>query len=349
MRIVVDAMGSDNRPGPDVAGAVAAAREWGDQIFLVGPEEMVRAELSRHNATGLPITVVHAPEVIEMHEHSAAVKSKKESSIRVGMHLVRDGQADAFVSAGNTTAVLASAIFDLGRIRGIKRPALATIYPVAPNPVLLIDNGATADCTPEYLVQFAHMGAAYAEHVWNIPNPRVGLVSNGEEADKGNMLVRDVYPLLAASGLNFVGNVEPKEVSRGAADVALVDGFTGNVMLKTTEAVASFLLRFLRQELTGGALNKAALVLMVPGLLAMLPGLVLMLPSLRRVARRLDYAEYGGALLMGVDGIVIVGHGRSNAKAVKNAVARARQAVECNVLEALRQVAQTASGGQNGA
>lgn len=345
MRIVLDAMGSDSHPAPDVAGAVAAAHEWGDEIILVGREDVIRTELTKHDTANLSLTVVHAPQVIEMHEHTEAVKRKRESSIRVGMRMVREGQADAFVSAGNTTAVLASAIFDLGRIRGIKRPALATIYPVAPNPVLLLDNGATADCKPEYLLQFARMGVAYAEHVWNIANPRLGLVSNGEEADKGNMLVRDTYSLLAESDINFVGNVEPKEVTRGVADVVLTDGFTGNVMVKSTEAVASFMMRFLKRELTGGVRNKLALILLIPGLIAMLPGLALLSPSLRRVARRLDYAEYGGALLMGVDGIVIVGHGRSNAKAVKNAIRQARVAVQGGVLDVLRAGAKEAAGG----
>lgn len=336
MRIVLDAMGSDRRPVPDIAGGVMAAREWGDEIILVGQEEVVRAELAKHATTALPITIVHAPEVLEMHEHSDAVMRKRDSSIRVGMRLVRDGQADAFVSAGNTTAVLASAIFDLGRIRGIKRPALATIYPVARNPVLLLDNGATADCKPEYLLQFARMGVAYAQNVWGISNPRLGLISNGEEPDKGNMLVRDAYTLLKASDLNFIGNVEPKEITRGYADVVLTDGFTGNVMLKTTEAIASFLLRYLKQELTSGVLGKAAMALMLPGLAAAIPGLVLLIPALRRILRRLDYAEYGGALLMGVNGIVVIGHGRSNAKAVKNAIRQARLAVQGGVLEVIR-------------
>jgi len=336
MRIVLDAMGSDSHPGPDVSGGVMAAREWGDEILLVGQEDVVRAELARHNAASLPITVVHAPDVIGMHEHTDAVKRKEAASIRVGMRMVRDGQADAFVSAGNTAAVLASAIFDLGRIRDVKRPALITYYPVAGTPAFLLDHGATADCKPEHLLQFAQMGAAYAEKVWNIPNPRVGLVSNGEEPDKGNMLVRDTYSLLAESRLNFVGNVEPKEVTRGAADVILTDGFTGNVMLKTTEAITSFLLRYLKQTLTTGMLNKVGLLLMLPGLLAMLPGLALLSPSLRQAARQLDYAEYGGALLLGVDGVVVIGHGRSNAKAVKNAVRQARRAVEGRVLDVIR-------------
>ncbi len=336
MRIVLDAMGSDNHPTPDVAGAVMAAREWADDIILVGREGLVRAELAKHDADGLRITVVHAPEIIEMHEHTNAVKRKKASSIRVGMRLVHDGQADAFVSAGNTAAVLASAIFDLGRIRGIRRPALATVYPVANSPVLLIDNGATADCKPEYLLQFARMGVAYVENVWGISNPRLGLVSTGEEPDKGNMLVRDTYSLLEQSGLNFVGNVEPKDVSRDAADVVLTDGFSGNIMVKTTEAVASYLFRYTKEQLTGGARNTIGLALMLPGLVLMLPGLALLYPSLKRSARRFDYAEYGGALLMGVNGVVVVGHGRSNTKAIKNAIRQARNAVDGRVLEVVR-------------
>lgn len=340
MRIVLDAMGSDNRPVPDVAGAVMAAREWGDEILLVGPEPVVRAELARHETEGLPISIVHAPEIIEMHEHTDAVKRKHDSSIRVGMRLVKEGKADAFVSAGNTAAVLAAALFDLGRIRAggmrVRRPALATIYPVADHPVLLLDNGATTDCRPEDLLQFARMGVAYVEKVWGVSNPRVGLISNGEEPDKGSILVREAFVVLSESDLNFVGNVEPKEITRGVADVVLADGFTGNVMIKTTEAIASFLFRYLRKELGGGGLNKAALVLMAPGLVLALPGLALLLPSLKRVARRLDYAEYGGALLMGVDGVVVIGHGRSNAKAVKNAIRQARRAVEGGIVEVIR-------------
>jgi glycerol-3-phosphate acyltransferase PlsX len=337
-------MGSDSRPEPDVEGAVMATREWGDEILLVGPEETVSGELAKHDTAGLPLTVIHAPEVVDMHEHTNAVKRKKDASIRVAMRLVRDGRADAFVSAGNTAAVLASAIFDLGRIRGargerIRRPALATIYPVADRPVLLLDNGATADCKPEYMMQFARMGVAYAEKVWKISNPRLGLISNGEEPDKGNMLVRDTYALLAESDVNFVGNVEPKEVTRNVADVVLTDGFTGNVMIKTSEAIVSFLFRYLKRELTSGLLSKVGLALMVPGLLALLPGLALLAPSLSRIARRMDYAEYGGALLMGIDGVVVVGHGRSNAKAVKNAIRQARQAVEGGVLEVIRATA----------
>jgi glycerol-3-phosphate acyltransferase PlsX len=336
MRIVLDAMGSDHHPVPDVAGAVLAAKEWSDEIILVGQQDLVQAELGKHDVQGLNLQTVHAPEMIQMHEHTRAVKRKENSSMRVGMRLVRSGEADAFVSAGNTAGVLASALFDLGRIRGIRRPALCTIYPVADTPVLLLDNGATTDCKPENLLQFAQMGKIYVEHTWGVENPRVGLVSNGEEADKGNILVRDSYPVLQDSDLNFIGNVEPKEVARGTTDIALIDGFTGNVMLKTTEVVASFLFRLLKRELFGGLLNKLALLLLSPGLVLMLPGLLLLAPSLRRIARRLDYAEYGGALLLGVNGVVIVGHGRSNARAIKNAIGQARTAVQSGSLEAIR-------------
>ncbi len=337
MRIVVDAFGSDHCPVPDVAGAVMAARAWGDEIILVGPEDATRRELSKHDTEGLKIRVVHAPEVLTMHDHSDAVRAKVNSSIRVGMRLVKSGEADAFVSAGNTIACLSAAIFDLGRIRGIRRPALATLYPLSSPPTLLLDIGATADPKPEYLLQFARMGDVYARRVLGIPTPRIGLLANGEEEEKGSMVMRDTYHLLKMSDLNFVGNVEPKEVTKHAADVVVTDGFTGNIMIKTTEAVASFTARSIKEVLLGSPLSKVALVLMAPGLLLTLPGLLLLKPALGRMARQLDYAEYGGALLLGVNGVVIVGHGRSNAKAVKNAILRAREAVEAEVIPTIKE------------
>lgn len=337
MRIVVDAFGSDHCPEPDVAGAVMAARAWGDEIILVGPEEATRKELAKHDTEGLNIRIVHAPEVLTMHDHSDAVRRKVDASIRVGMRLVKQGEADAFVSAGNTIACLSSAIFDLGRIRGIRRPALATLYPLSVPPTLLLDIGATADPKPEYLLQFARMGEIYARRVLGIPKPRVGLLANGEEEEKGSMVLRETFHLLKESELNFVGNVEPKEVTRHVADVVVTDGFTGNIMVKTTEAVASFMAHSLKQVLTGSTLSKAAMVSMLPGLLLAAPGWALLAPAVRRLAHHLDYAEYGGALLLGVNGVVIVGHGRSNAKAVKNAVLRAREAVEAGVIPTIKE------------
>ncbi|MBN1259853.1 MAG: phosphate acyltransferase PlsX [Anaerolineae bacterium] len=336
MRIVVDAFGSDQCPGPDVEGAVLAAREWGDEIILVGPAQQVREELAKHDTGGLNIRIVDAPEVLTMEHHADDVRRMENSSIRVGMRLVKEGEAEAFVSAGNTIAVLSAAIFDLRRIRGIRRPALATRYPVADRPVLLLDIGATADPKPEYLLQFARMGAIYAEQVMAISNPRVGLLANGEEAEKGSMVVRDTYHVLKESDLNFVGNVEPKEVARGHADVVVTDGFTGNILVKTSEAVVSFVARLLKRELLGGALGWVGLVLMLPGLLVALPGILLLLPGILRLRKRTDYAEYGGALLMGVDGVVIVGHGRSNARAVKNAIRQGREAAAGDVIRLIK-------------
>ncbi|MCU0521250.1 MAG: phosphate acyltransferase PlsX [Anaerolineae bacterium] len=332
MRIVVDAFGSDSCPGPDVAGAVMAARAWGDEIILVGPEERTRQELAKHKTAGLAISVVHSPDVLTMADHSDDVRRKEESSIRIGMRLVRDGKADAFVSAGNTIACLASAIFDLRRIRGIRRPALCVVYPITFQPMVFLDTGATADPTPEILTQVAQMGAIYAEQVLGIANPRVGLLANGEEEEKGTMVLRDTFVQLKASPLNFVGNVEPKEAVKGQADVVVTDGFTGNIHIKTAEAVASFIKHMVKRDVLGSIQSKVGLALMVPGLVLALPGLLLLAPGLRRLAKRIDYTEVGGALLLGVNGVVIVGHGRSSAKAIMNAVQRAREAVDGNVV-----------------
>jgi glycerol-3-phosphate acyltransferase PlsX len=336
LKIVLDAMGGDHAPGVVIDGAVQAVQEMDVEVILVGCEGDIARELARHETKGLKLSVVHASEVVEMDEHVDAIKRKRDSSIRVGMRLVHDGQADAFVSAGNSGAVMASAIFDLRRISGIKRPALAVVYPAAPTPALLIDNGANTDPTPENLVQFAQMGAAYAERLMGIENPRVAIVSNGEEADKGNRLVRDTFPLLQESGLNFVGNAEGKDVTRGIADVIVTDGFTGNVMIKLSEGLIPFMARYIKRELTGGVLGKLGLLLMIPGLVLALPGAALLLPALSRIAKRMDYAEYGGAPLLGVDGVVIIGHGRSNAKAIKNAVRVARDSLNAGLVDVIK-------------
>lgn len=336
MRITVDAMGGDHAPRVVVEGAVLAARAYGLEIILVGPEEVVRSELARHKTGDLPIRIVHAPEVVSMTEHTIAVKQKKENSMLVGARLVKEGRADAFASAGNSGAVMAAALFALGRIRGVDRPALGTIWPASPTPCILLDIGANTDPKPEYLVQFAIMGVAYAERMFGIQRPRVGIVSNGEEAEKGSFLVRDAYPLLQASGLNFIGNVEGKDTTRGIADVIVTDGFTGNVIIKEAEGIASFMGRLVKRELTTGARNKAALVLMIPGLILMLPGLLLLGPTLRRLARRLDYREVGGAPLLGVDGVVVIGHGRSDARAIQRMILKAAQSVEQGLVPAIQ-------------
>ncbi|MFN2221102.1 MAG: phosphate acyltransferase PlsX [Chloroflexota bacterium] len=323
MRIVVDAMGSDANPIPDVAGAVMAAREFGDEIILVGDEARIQAELAQHEIGGLEIEIRHASQVIEMTDKPGeASRAKKDSSMHVGLNLVKDGQADAFVSAGNTGGVLAVAtLHTLRRIRGVKRPALGVLFPTIERP-LLIDNGANADCKPEYLLQFALMGSLYVERVRGIDRPRVGLLSNGEEEGKGNLLIKDTIPLLIQSGLNYVGNIEPKEFMRGHADVGVTDGFTGNIVIKTAEAVAAYMSDLIRDEITSGLRTK------VGGLLAR--------PAFGRVRSRLDPNEVGGAPLLGVNGVVIVGHGRSNAYAIKQAIGQARLAVQQDIVGAIR-------------
>lgn len=323
MRIVVDAMGSDDYPHPDVAGAVLAAREFGDEIILVGDESRIKAELGQHETAGLSIRVCPATEVIEMTDKpSVASRSKKDSSMHVGLNLVKQGEADAFVSAGNTGAILAVAMLQtLRRISGVKRPALGVTFPIPTRP-LLIDNGANADCQPDYLLQFALMGSLFIERVQGIKQPRVALISNGEEEGKGNTLIKETIPLLAASGLNFIGNIEPKEFMNGAADVGVTDGFTGNIMIKTAEAVAAHLLGLVRTEIMASPLTK------ICGLLAK--------PAFRRVGRALNPDEVGGAPLLGVNGVVIVAHGRSNAYAIKQAVGQARLSVENDVVGAIR-------------
>jgi phosphate acyltransferase len=323
MRIVVDAMGSDNHPQPDVAGAVAAAREWGDEIILVGDEARVQRELDSHDSSGLPLRVVHAGEVITMTDSpSEASRQKQDSSMHVGLNLVKAGEADAFVSAGNTGGVLAVAMLHtLRRIRGIKRPALGVLFPIAGNP-MLIDNGANADVRPEFLLQFAQMGSLYVERVRGVSHPRIALLSNGEEEGKGNELIKEAIPLLAASGLNYIGNIEPKEFVRGGADVAVTDGFTGNIVMKTAEAIASYMSDLIRDEIKTNPLT------MLGGLLAK--------PAFARVRRRLDPDEVGGAPLLGVDGVVIIAHGRSNDYAIKQAIGQARQAVKHEIVAAIR-------------
>jgi len=324
MRIVLDAMGTDDYPAPDVEGAVLAAREWGDEIILVGDEAQIRPELDKHDTAGLKLELVHASQVIEMTDKPAqAARAKEDSSMRVGLGLVRDGQADAFVSAGNTGGVLAVAtLHSVRRIRGVKRPALTTVLPMAQGQVTLLDVGANADCKPEYLYQFGVMGSMYSERVLGVTQPRVALLSNGEEPGKGSALVKEAFQLLQDSDLNFVGNVEGKELIGAEADVVVTDGFTGNVAIKCIEATARMLNDLIRDELMSNPLT------ILGGLLSK--------PAFRRVAKRTDPFEIGGAPLLGVNGVVIVAHGRSNSRAVCNAIRQARLAVQGDMLNAIR-------------
>jgi glycerol-3-phosphate acyltransferase PlsX len=324
MKIVVDAMGGDEAPAVVVDGAVQAARTLNAEIVLVGQQAAIEAELRKHEPAGL-LTVVNASQVIEMDEHpAAAVKAKKDSSMVVGMDLVKRREADAFVTAGNSGGALAAALFRLGRIRGIQRPALSTVFPsqTPQGHSFILDIGANADCKPEYLLQFAIMGSLYTERILGVPRPRVAIVSNGEEEGKGNQLVQDTVPLLRGSGLNFVGNAEGKDIPWGIADVIVTDGFTGNVVIKLAEGVSKFLLDMLKAELMSRNMAKV--------------GALLARPAFDQIKRRLDYREYGGAPLLGVDGVVIVGHGRSDAYAIKNAILVAARTVENGMLDAIK-------------
>ncbi|MGB8644672.1 MAG: phosphate acyltransferase PlsX [Anaerolineae bacterium] len=324
MKIIVDAMGSDHRPEPDVAGAVAAAREYGVKIALVGPEARLRQELQRAGGVDLGIEIINATQEIQMQEHPAlAVKEKKDSSIVVGMQQLKQGNADAFVSMGNTGAVLTAAVLYVQRIRGIIRPALATVYPTPLGPLLLLDIGANTDCKPEWLEQFAWMGSLYAERVLNLPHPRVALLANGEEETKGNQLVQDAHARLKARGdLNFIGNIEGKDIPMRSADVVVTDGFDGNIVIKLSEGIGKMLIELIETQIKGNPIT------MIGGGLSY--------PAFKKVKKIMDYSEYGGGPLLGVNGVVIIGHGRSNANAVKNAIRVAKQAVESKMIDTIR-------------
>jgi glycerol-3-phosphate acyltransferase PlsX len=322
MRIVLDAMGSDTHPEPEVLAAVEAVHLFRDEILLVGHEEKLEPLLAKH-AGVQKIRVVHAPEVLEMTDKPASsARGKAQNSMAVGMDLLKMGQAEAFVTAGNTGGAMANGLFRLGRIRGVKRPALTGVFPVAGGHSVVLDIGANAECKPEYLLQFAIMGALYAEKIRGVQHPRVGLLSNGEEAGKGNELVKESYPLFERSGLHFVGNIEPKEFFGGKVDVLVTDGFTGNVLLKTSEAVSKFLLTTLKAELTSNPRTTL--------------GALLAKPAFESVKKVMDPGEIGAVPLLGLDGLVFVGHGRSDAHALVNAIRAARQAVEVDLLAALR-------------
>ena len=270
------------------------------------------------------LPVVHASQVIEMtDEPSMAARQKKDSSMVVGMNLVKNGEADAFTTAGNSGGALAAALFHLGRIKGIKRPALSTIFPTRKGFCFISDIGANTDCKPVYLLQFGIMGSVYAERVLGISKPRVGIVSTGEEEGKGSILVKEAFELLKKSHLHFIGNVEGKDIPAGLADVVVTDGFSGNVVIKLSEGVASMLMGVMEEEIKKRPVSVF--------------GALLAKSALREVKSRLDYSEYGGAPLLGVDGVVIVGHGRSNAKAIKNMVRVGKEAVEKGMLAAIKE------------
>jgi phosphate acyltransferase len=331
MRIVLDAMGSDTCPAPEIEAALQAVDQFGEEILLVGPPDLLEPGLKAGGERAKRVRLVEATDTITMKDKglALALKAKRrgsKTSMAVGIDLVKDGQADAFVTAGNTGGALATAYYRLGTVRGVERPALTALFPVRNGYAVVLDIGANPECKPEHILQFAVMGSIYASKLLGKTNPRVGLLSNGEETGKGNTLVKETTPLLQASGLNFIGNVEGKELFGGEADVVVTDGFTGNVLLKSSEAVAKLVSDILKQELMSSTRTKL--------------GALLAKPAFTRLKSFMDPAEVGAAPMLGIDGLVFVGHGRSDGRAMLGAIRTARRAVEANLLDALRSAIQ---------
>lgn len=307
MQIALDAMGGEQAPHAIVEGAVMAARNHGAKVILVGDEERVYGELEKHDTSGLSLSVYHAPRVVGMHESpSMAVRRNRDCSIKVALDLVKEGEADAVVSAGNSGAAMAFAMFVLKKLEGVERPAIATFHPTSEGRSILLDAGGNVDCKPVHLIQFAIMGSVYAKLVLGKENPRIGLLSNGTEESKGNELTRETHAILKQTGLNYAGYVEGRDICNGNADVVVCDGFVGNVALKTSEGLAEAIGTILKSEIKKSLRAKI--------------GYLLIKGAFANLKKRVDYSEYGGAPLLGINGICLICHGGSSAKAVMNAV-----------------------------
>ncbi len=325
MRIVLDVMGTDKRPVPDIEGGLLAARAYPDTtIIMVGDETVIQNELSKHNTSGLAIEVVHASEEIHMDDTpSLIIKTKLNSSMHIGMNLVKNGLADGFVTMGNTGAAHAIATLKtLRRISGVYRPALTTLFSANGQDVIFLDIGANSDVKVDWLEQFAIMGCVYAETALGKKNPRVATLSNGEEEGKGNQLTKDAQTRLQKSSLNYIGHIEPKEILSGKVDVVVMDGFVGNIFIKTFEGSISYFTSLMRQEVGKSLLYQV--------------GALLLRGAFRTIRAKLDTGEIGGAPLLGVDGVVIIGHGGGDANAVKNAVNQARRAISGKTIQAIK-------------
>lgn len=320
--IVLDAMGSDDRPFPEVEAAIVASKEFDINVILVGDEVQLTSELKKLNQDLSGVRIVNSAEWLEMSDHIQEARAKKQNTMAVGMQLVKDGEAQAFVTAGNTGMAMYFATKIFGLIPGLIRPCLCSTIPVKGGKSVLLDIGANADCRPEFLVQFAQMGAVYSRLMLGVTEPRIGLIANGEEEGKGNELVKATHPMLKEQMPGFVGNIEGKELFGGDVDVAVTDGFTGNVILKSIEAVATMIMRTLKDELMSSTRTKA--------------GAFLAKPAFDKVRQLMDPAEIGSAPLLGVNELVFIGHGRSDAKAMVSAIARAVQAIDANLLPGLK-------------
>jgi glycerol-3-phosphate acyltransferase PlsX len=323
MTIILDAMGSDKYPDPEILGAIEAVKEVKEPVILVGNEDLIRPKLEQASPNNPLISVVHAPEVVEMWDKPVeSARQKPDNSMAVGVQLVKEGKGQAFVTAGNTGGAMFNALRGLGRIKGVQRPALTALFPTRKGKCIVLDIGANADCRPEFLLQFAIMGNIYAQKVLNNPKPKIGLLSNGEEAGKGNELVKETFNLLEASDLNFIGNIEGKELFGGEADVVVTDGFTGNILMKGSEAVAKLITDTLKQELMRSFSTKL--------------GAMLAKPAFSKIKSLVDPSEVGAAPLLGIDGLVFVGHGRSDARAITSALLLAGSAIRNDLLGHLR-------------
>lgn len=331
MKIIIDAMGGDNAPEEIIKGAIAALNEYNIDIILVGDENKIKGLLSSSEDNIERIEIIHTTEVITNNDHPAqAIRKKKDSSMVVGMRMLKEGLGDAFISAGNTGALLAGGLFVVGRIKGVDRPGLAPIIPGRNRPFLLMDSGANAECKTQNILQFATMGSVYMKKVLKKESPSVGLVNIGSEEEKGTEFVKECYKLLKNSNLNFIGNVEGRDIPEGNVDVLVCDGFTGNIVLKLFEGVAGTIFDTLKEEIMSTTRTKI--------------GGALLKPVFRKFKKKFDYTEHGGAILLGVNGPVIKAHGSSNAKAFKNAIRQAVLCIEGGVVESIRAEIESVEG-----
>ncbi|MFA5060624.1 MAG: phosphate acyltransferase PlsX [Candidatus Omnitrophota bacterium] len=322
MKIVVDAMGGDYAPTAVIAGAISAIKELNVKIVFVGQEDVIKKELSRYQYSPEDVEIVHAPEAIDMHEPAtSSIRTKKNSSISIGVNLLKQPSYDAFVSAGNTGAVVCAATIYLGMIKGIDRPGIGLVIPTLNRFAFLIDVGANPDPKPEHLLQYSLMSRVYAQEVLRIENPSVGLLNIGEEEGKGTDFAKETHKLLSERVKNFIGNVEPNELFSGKCSCIVSDGFTGNIMIKVSEGLMESIATLLKREIKKSPMALA--------------GAALLKPCLNDIKKYADYSEYGGAPLLGVNGIVMISHGRSSPKAIKNAIRAAKREVEHNILAAI--------------
>jgi len=324
MAIILDAMGSDDYPYPEILGTIEAQKEVSEDIVLVGDEKIIKDKMRELTVSADAFEIIHAPEVVEMWEKPVeAAKNKPNNSMAVGIKLVKEGRGKAFVTAGNTGGAMFNGLRVLGRIKGVQRPALSALYPTRKSTCVVLDIGANADCRPDFLLEFAVMGSIYATFINGIAQPKIGLLSNGEEAGKGNQLIKDSFKLLEKSELNFIGNVEPKELFAGEADVVVTDGFTGNVLTKSSEAIAKFFMDLMKEALMGSLRTKM--------------GAMLAKPAFAQLKAVLDPSEIGAVPLLGLDGLVFVGHGRSDPQAIKSSILIANKAIQENLIGDVRE------------